>query len=356
MVQFWKISLSLSVVCVYRKMSILKLHKLLISVMVATIMSLVACSTPKNQYITVEDETLGTFVQVKCNTTHSTEDVREHIKQIDTDMKASMSIFDPASLLSQINANTCDTLDEHLIYNITLAEKFYTLSDGAYDITVKPLTDAWGFGRNSATTTPNVDSLIEFVGYDRIAIDGNRLIKEDSRTQIDLNSIAKGYTVDLVAERLEAMGVVDYIVNIGGEIRCSGRNAEGKLWSIGIETPYDGNMAMDSIEKIIQIDNGAMATSGNYRRFYISEDGAKVVHTIDPRTGYSVSSTLLSATVVAPTCAEADAAATMFMALGSEGGAVELAKRCEKDFGWKYYFIFAAGDGYSVECSDEYAD
>ena len=336
MVQFWKISLSLSVVCVYRKMSILKLHKLLISVMVATIMSLVACSTPKNQYITVEDETLGTFVQVKCNTTHSTEDVREHIKQIDTDMKASMSIFDPASLLSQINANTCDTLDEHLIYNITLAEKFYTLSDGAYDITVKPLTDAWGFGRNSATTTPNVDSLIEFVGYDRIAIDGNRLIKEDSRTQIDLNSIAKGYTVDLVAERLEAMGVVDYMVNI--------------------ETPYDGNMAMDSIEKIIQIDNGAMATSGNYRRFYISEDGAKVVHTIDPRTGYSVSSTLLSATVVAETCAEADAAATMFMALGSEGGAVELAKRCEKDFGWKYYFIFAAGDGYSVECSDEYAD
>ena len=356
MVQFWKISLSLSVVCVYRKMSILKRHKLLFSVMVATIMSLVACSTPKSQYITVEDETLGTFVQVKCNTSHSTEEVRQHIKQIDTDMKASMSIFDPSSLLSQLNANTCNTLDEHLIYNITLAEKFYTLSGGAYDITVKPLTDAWGFGRNRATTTPNVDSLLEFVGYDRIAIDDNRLVKEDVRTQIDLNSIAKGYTVDLVAEDLEAMGVVDYMVNIGGEIRCSGRNAEGKLWSIGIETPYDGNMAMDSIEKIIQIDNGAMATSGNYRRFYISEDGAKVVHTLDPRTGYSVSSTLLSATVVAPTCAEADAAATMFMALGSEGGAVELAKRCERDFGWKYYFIFAAGDGYRVECSDEYAD
>ena len=151
MVQFWKISLSLSVVCVYRKMSILKLHKLLVSVMVATIMSLVACSTPKSQYITVEDETLGTFVQVKCNTSHSTEEVRQHIKQIDTDMKASMSIFDPSSLLSQLNANTCNTLDEHLIYNITLAEKFYTLSGGAYDITVKPLTDAWGFGRNRAT-------------------------------------------------------------------------------------------------------------------------------------------------------------------------------------------------------------
>ena len=99
-----------------------------------------------------------------------------------------------------------------------------------------------------------------------------------------------------------------------------------------------------------------MATSGNYRRFYYTEDGRKVAHTIDPRSGESVVSDLLSVTVVAPTCAEADAAATMFMALGSEGGAVELAKRCERDFGWKYYFIFAAGDGYRVECSDEYAD
>ena len=346
----------MSVVCIYRKMSISKLHKLLLSIMVTAIMSIVACTTAKNEYITIEDETLGTFVQVKCNTTLPAEHIRQHIKQIDTDMKASMSIFDPTSLLSSINRNECDTLDEHLAYNITLAESFYTLSGGAYDITVKPLTDAWGFGRNRTTTTPNVDSLLEFVGHNRIAIENNRLVKQDSRTQIDLNSIAKGYTVDLVAKELETMGVVDYMVNIGGEIRCRGRNAEGRLWSIGVETPYDGNMAMDSIEKVIQIEDGAMATSGNYRRFYIAEDGTKVVHTIDPRTGYSVSSTLLSATIIAPTCAEADAAATMFMALGSEGGAVELAKRCESERGWKYYFIFGSGDGYTVECSKEYSE
>ena len=275
---------------------------------------------------------------------------------LDTDMKASMSIFDTTSLLSHINRNECDTLDNHLLYNITLAERFYTLSNGAYDITVKPLTDAWGFGRNRTNTTPNVDSLLSFVGYDLIEIQGNRLIKQDDRVQIDLNSIAKGYTVDLVAEELERMGIVDYIVNIGGEIRCRGRNAEGRLWSVGVETPYDGNTEMDSIEKIIRIENGAMATSGNYRRFYITEDNTKVTHTIDPRTGYSVSSTLLSATVVAPTCAEADAAATMFMALGSKGGAVELAKKCEREYGWSYYFIFADGDGYAVECSEEYAE
>lgn len=317
---------------------------------------MVACAAPKNEYISVSGETLGTFVQVKCKTTHSEEEILQRIMLLDTDMKASMSIFDTTSLLSHINRNECDTLDNHLLYNITLAERFYTLSNGAYDITVKPLTDAWGFGRNRTNTTPNVDSLLSFVGYDLIEIQGNKLIKQDDRVQIDLNSIAKGYTVDLVAEELERMGIVDYIVNIGGEIRCRGRNAEGRLWSVGVETPYDGNTEMDSIEKIIRIENGAMATSGNYRRFYITEDNTKVTHTIDPRTGYSVSSTLLSATVVAPTCAEADAAATMFMALGSEGGAVELAKKCEREYGWSYYFIFADGDGYAVECSEEYAE
>ena len=318
------------------------------------LLGIVACTSTKREYITVNGETLGTFVVVKCNTTHSEAEVASRIMAIDSQMKASMSIFDESSLLSRINRNECDTLDEHLIYNIELAETFYTLSGGAYDITVKPLTDAWGFGRNTSTETPNIDSILQFVGYNRIAIEDNRLVKQDCRTQIDLNSIAKGYTVDVVGEELEALGVVDYLVNIGGEIRCRGRNANGKLWSIGIETPYDGNMSMDSIEKIIEIENGALATSGNYRRFYINDNGEKITHTIDPRSGYSVSSTLLSATVIAPTCAEADAAATMFMALGSEGGAVELAQECERTLGWKYYFIFADGENYRIECSQEY--
>ena len=337
-------------------MSILKLHKLFLGIMLLVATSMMACTAPKSQYITTNGNMLGTFVQVTCRTTLSQPEIEAIIREVDTEMKASMSIFDPTSLLSRINRNECDTLDEHLIYNITLAERFYVMSGGAYDITVKPLTDAWGFGKDRSTSVPNVDSLCQFVGYDLISIEDNRLIKEDYRTQVDLNSIAKGYTVDLVATKLEALGVVDYIVDIGGEIRCRGRNAQGKEWRIGIETPYDGNMTMDSIEKIITLDNGAMATSGNYRRFYIAEDGSKVVHTIDPRTGRSMSSTLLSATVIAPTCAEADAAATMFMALGSEGGAVALAEECAKEHGWRYYFIFASDEGYDVECSEEYRD
>jgi thiamine biosynthesis lipoprotein len=236
--------------------------------------------------------------------------------------------------------------------NLALAKRYYELSNGYYDVTVKPLTSAWGFAaKGEKCNNPNIDSLLEFVGFDKIAINDHRITKSDSRIQVDLNSIAKGYVVDLVAEALYRRGVESYMVNIGGEIRCKGMNPEGSEWHIGIETPYEGNFEQNSLEKIIPVSNCAVATSGNYRRYYTSGDGLKVCHTINPKTGYSVLSNLLSATVVAPTCAEADAAATMFMAMGSEGGALELAKQCEKDYGWGYYFIYADGERYKVESS-----
>ena len=144
------------------------------------------------------------------------------------------------------------------------------------------------------------------------------------------------------------------MVCIGGEIRCKGHNSRGSRWSIGIETPYDGNMSGDSFEKIVHLEDCAVATSGNYRRFYLTDDGRKVAHTIDPRTGYSIIGDLLSATVVAPTCAEADAAATMFMSIGDTAKVVALAEQCAEERGWRYYFIFADGDGYRVECSEEF--
>lgn len=313
------------------------------------------CSN-RSSYITVDGTALGTFVQVKCNTTLSPTDIASIIEEVDTQAKASMSIFDSNSLLSQINRNETEVVDEHIAYNINLARRFSEISRGAYDITIKPLTDAWGFGRErSKGEDINVDSLLEFVGYEKLSLEGDRLIKSDDRIQVDLNSIAKGYVVDMVAERLEELAIADYMVNIGGEVRCKGHNPRQEMWSIGIETPYDGNMAMDSFEKIIYIEDAAVATSGNYRRFYITESGEKVTHTLDPRTGYSVVSSLLSATVVAEECAVADAAATMFMALGSDE-ALEVAKRCEEEYGWKYYFIFADGEGYRVEASTEFIE
>ena len=312
-----------------------------------------ACKSKKEvRYVAVNDYALGTFASVICNTDMGEAEVAELVREVDAEMKASMSIFDDGSLLSRVNRGETDSLDSHIVRNIEIASRFTQLSGGAYDVTIKPLTEAWGFaGKEHGGAEPNVDSLLQFVGFDKIAICDGLLVREDSRVQLDFNSIAKGYTVDVVADRLEKMGVEDYLVNIGGEIRCKGENRNGDMWSIAIETPYDGNMEMTSYEKVLNLTDCALATSGNYRRFYTTDDGRKVAHTIDPRTGYSVLSELLSATVVAPTCAEADAAATMFMALGSDGGALELAKMCEIEYGWHYYFIYSDGEGYRVECS-----
>lgn len=335
-------------------MSVRVFRSMWLVVVVAMACVVSSCDGRGARYVEVRGEALGTQVQLKCCTDKSEQELVSMIRKIDMEAKASMSIFNPESLLSRVNRNETDSLDLHIIRNIELAERFSVLSGGAYDITIKPLTDAWGFGRERRGRKPNVDSLLQFVGYDMISVEGNRLIKGDSRVELDLNSVAKGYTVDLVAEELEAMGATNYMVNIGGEVRTKGVNDRGALWSIGIETPYDGNMAQDSLEKIITLDDEAVATSGNYRRFYLTEDGGKVAHTIDPVTGYSVVSELLSVTVVAPTCAEADAAATMFMAMGSKEATLLLAEECERNYGWRYYFIYADGEGYRVECSEAF--
>lgn len=324
---------------------------LLIALSITTLMW--GCQESVSSYKRVDSYALGTFAQITCRTNHPTAELTRLIAEIDQEAKASMSIFDENSLISRINRNETDSLDSHIAFNIELAGKFHELSDGAYDVTIKPLTTAWGFAGNDAEQEPNIDSLLQFVGFDKISVVDNRLVKCDSRSQLDFNSIAKGYVVDLVASRIEELGIADYMINIGGEIRCKGVNPRGSDWTIGVETPYEGNFEQESVEKVIAISGCGVATSGNYRRFHLSEDGRKVAHTINPKTGYSVVSDLLSVTIVAPTCAEADAAATMFMAMGSTDQTLELAKQCEREYGWKYLFIYADGDGYRIEASEE---
>jgi thiamine biosynthesis lipoprotein len=262
---------------------------------------------------------LGTTYHIVAETALSSEEIFEAMQQIDSEAKASMSVFEPNSLLNRLNRNETDSVDRHIARNIALADSISRLSNGAYDITVGPLVKAWGFAGKEAETDPNVDSILAFVGYEKIAVREGRLHKEDPRIALDLNSIAKGYTVDLLGEWLEEQGITNYLVDIGGEVRCRGVNRSGGAWRIGIETPYDGNMTNgESLTARIALHDGALATSGNYRRFYLDNQGRKVAHTIDPTTGYSRLSRLLSATVVAKSCAEADALCTMLMAMGDK--------------------------------------
>ena len=304
----------------------------------------VAGCRPSTHYVTVEGSVLGTTFRIKARTTLPADEIYTEVMALDEEMKHSMSIFDETSLLSRINRGESDSLDSHLIYNILAADSVSRLSDGMYDITVKPLVEAWGFAGKEGQKTPNIDSILPLVGYRKIRIEGNRLVKDDPRIQLDFNSIGKGYMVDLIARMLERNGSENYLVTIAGSGRCRGVNEQGGKWRIGIETPFDGNMSDgEYVQKRIRLTDGGLATSGNYRRFYLDADGNKVAHTIDPRTGRSAVSRLLSVTVAAPTCAEADALGTMFLAMGADD-ALE-AVRTMPDV--KVYFILADGaDGY----------
>ncbi len=297
-------------------------------------------------YTVVDGVMLGTTLHVVADVRGVTaQELHAAILELDREAKASMSIYDEGSLLSRLNRNETDSIDRHIAFNLRLADSIGALSDGRYDVTVKPLVEAWGFAGKEAAAHPNVDSILQFVGRDKVHVEGNRLVKADPRVQLDFNSVAKGYTVDLLAALVERYGAENYIVDIGGEVRCRGVNREGNPWRIGVETPFDGNMSDgDYLQKRIQLRDGALATSGNYRRYYLDAAGKKVAHTIDPRTGRSALSRLLSVTVAAPTCAEADALGTMFLAMGADDALTAV----ERMPGVAVYFILA-GDGDAYE-------
>ena len=302
----------------------------------------ISCSQPV-EYVTINGTMLGTTLNIIADIKNTpTEDIYQAVMKIDKEAKISMSIFEENSLINRINRNQTDSVDIHITNNLKLAKQFSVMSNGIYDVTVKPLVQAWGFAGKKRIKSPNIDSILEFVGYEKVKIESGRLVKDDPRLELDFNSIAKGYTVDLVADLVESLGSENYLVDIGGEIRCRGKNREGGPWRIGVETPFDGNMTNGGhLQTKIQINDGAMATSGNYRRFYITESGEKIAHTIDPTTGHSAISSLLSVTVIADDCATADAMGTMFLALGAER-ALLLAKKLNNI---KVYFIFADKGG-----------
>lgn len=314
----------------------------------ATFVLLVAVScTPRSKYVVVEGYMLGTTFRVVANTAVAQSDIYAAAMEIDSVAKSSMSIFNPNSLISRINDNGECELDVHLLRNIAVAARVNKLSGGAYDITIKPLTDAYGFAAKGKIEHPNIDSLLAFVGFEKFRVNGRQVVKEDSRLQFDLNSLAKGYTVDMFAEYMQQIACHDYIIEIGGEIRASGVNAHGKPWRIGVDSPFEGNQSPGEYQQtVINISDKAVATSGNYRRYYTDSEGNKITHTISPKTGKSVTSRLLSATVVAPLCVEADAMATMFMAMG-DSAAIALAEELKSE-GVQVYFVLADGEDYKI--------
>lgn len=234
----------------------------------------------------------------------------------------SLSMFNDTSIISRMNRN-----DEGIVANDYFRNVFEKAcyvsdkTDGAFDITVAPLVNLWGFGfKNSDKVTPQaVDSILKFVGYKSVTLDEEgHLHKQDPRTILDASSIAKGYMSDIIGDYLYEHGVQNYMVEIGGEIALKGTNPKGKAWTVGIAKPVNDSLQQDhGFQDFLQLTEGGLATSGNYRNFY-EKGGKRYAHTIDPHTGYPIQKDVLSATVIAPDCMTADAFATSFMVLGKD--------------------------------------
>ena len=276
-------------------------------------------SSSKKSYQQIEGLAFGTEFHVTyCHP--DGKDLTTSIYNALDDVNSSLSMFDKNSLLYRINKGEIVETDSLFRKVWAAGSSISKASDGAFDMTVAPLVNAWGFGFKNRCKLDStmVDSLLQYVGWNKISWIDNYIVLPEGM-QIDAGAIAKGFGCDVVADSLRANGATDFCVEIGGEITVLGKNSKGKLWRIGINEPEDDSLAINrNIYKITELDNCGMATSGNYRRFYI-EDGVKYSHTINPKTGWPVKHSLLSATIIAENCMIADGWATACMVVGLEG-------------------------------------
>lgn len=268
----------------------------------------------------------------------------------------SLSPFNKQSIITKVNNNEDVAVDNMFKEVFLLAMKVSKETDGAFDITVAPLVNVWGFGfKNDQSPTEQViDSLCELIGYQKVKLTSSGYVaKDDSRIMLDCSAIAKGYGCDVVSRFLNRLDINNYMVEIGGEVVTRGKSEKKQPWRIGVAKPTDDSLQVNNeLQTILNVTNYAMATSGNYRNFYY-KSGKKYAHTIDPRTGYPVQHSLLSATVLARDCATADAYATSFMVMGMDKAKEVLGKRPDL----MAYFIYAGLNGeYLVWYSDALRD
>ena len=255
----------------------------------------------------------------------------------------SLSTFNKTSTISKINQGKDVKVDDMFAEVFTLGENIAKETDGAFDMTVAPMVNTWGFGFKTGKEPSKavVDSLRNIVGYQKIKMEKKHIIKQNPNTMLDCSAIAKGFGSDVVAKFLRQKGIKNFMIEIGGEIVTYGLNEKRVPWKIGVTKPVDDSLNnQQEIQTILNVTNKAMATSGNYRKYYY-KNGKKYAHTIDPKTGYPVQHNILSSTVFADNCATADAYATAFMVTGLDGAKKILAKHPEL----MAYFIYADQNG-----------
>lgn len=308
---------------------------------------LIAACTPRTTYhkISFAGMAQGTYYAV----TYYDSLNRNFQPQIDSLLTAfdeSVSMWVPNSIISRINNGEQDVeCDPIFIETYKLAHEVAVESGGAFDYTVGPLVNAWGFGFEDRKKVDQamVDSLLPLVDYRKVRLIGNRVEMDHEGVRFDFNAVAQGYSVDLVGKFLSSKGIQDYLVDIGGEVLAMGEKpGEGK-WIVGIEKPSETEYSDRMLEATLELKNKALATSGNYRKYY-EENGVRYSHTIDPFTGYPVRHSLLSVSVIAVDCGTADAWATAFMVMGLEKAKSILEEK--KDL--EAFFIYSGEEGFMM--------
>ncbi|MBL4669539.1 MAG: FAD:protein FMN transferase [Flavobacteriales bacterium] len=270
----------------------------------------------KKQKMVVEGYAQGTTYNI-VYISNSGIDYQRAIDSTLIEIDNSLSTYQKKSIISKFNqADSIIAVDKMFTDVFNISKQIYEVSSGAFDPTVAPIVNAWGFGFENLHSTDSlvIDSLNQFVDFTKITLQDGKVIKPTKGMMLDFNAVAQGYSVDVLAELLDSKGIKNYLVEVGGELKAKGVNMNDTLWRIGIDRPIAG-LEEREIEAIVNLDNKALATSGNYRKFY-EKDGMKYSHTINPKTGYPVVHNLLSATVITDNCGEADAYATVFMVIG----------------------------------------
>ncbi len=274
----------------------------------------------KTNFKTISSTAFGTKMHVKIKDS-SNHNWKKSIDSLVNSVNQSLSTYWKNSIISKINqGNSTVVVDNKYKEVFNKAKRIYKETNGVFDPTIGVLVNAWNFGPEKEIKnldSVNIKKLMQQVGFDKVSIKNNLVIKEHPKTYIDFNAIAKGYGIDIIGRFIEQKGITDYMVEIGGEVRAKGKNKAAKFWRIGVENPnFDGTQ---SYTKIISLQNESIATSGTYRKFKIDKNGNRYAHIINTKTGYPSKSNVLSASVIANLdCADVDGYATAFIAFGLE--------------------------------------
>ncbi|GHU87651.1 FAD:protein FMN transferase [Bacteroidia bacterium] len=306
---------------------------------VIPVMMILSCQK-KQEYYLSQGEIFHTSYHIKYE---YKEPLGKQIQVVLDSFDLSLNPFNEKSVISKVNNNQPIEVDDFFVTVFNKAQEVSEVSGGAFDITCAPLVNLWGFGfdKTDSVTPEIIDSIKSFVGYRKVHLVGRKIVKDDPQIILNASAIAKGYSCDVVAELLESYGIKNYMIEIGGEVCAKGKNPNGVCWKIEITRPDDDRSGLKKDRFVVLgLCDRALATSGNYRNFYI-KNGKKYAHTIDPFSGYPAENEMLSATVIAPDCMTADAYATAFMTLGLE-------KACaigDNIPELVYYFIFSDEEG-----------